>query len=43
LDRLTRKALKVLEAHLGEGDAVNAEAWRAALRVFDISTAGRAS
>jgi hypothetical protein len=35
LDRLTPKALKVLEAHLGEGDEANPDAWRAALRVFE--------
>jgi hypothetical protein len=35
LDRLTPKALKVLEAHLGEGNDVNPDAWRAALRVFE--------
>jgi hypothetical protein len=35
LDRLIPKALKVLEAHLGEGDQVNAEAWRSALRLFE--------
>jgi hypothetical protein len=29
------KALKVLKAHLGEGDEVNPDAWRAALRVFE--------
>jgi hypothetical protein len=35
LDELVPKALKVLKAHLGEGDEVNPDAWRAALRVFD--------
>jgi hypothetical protein len=35
LDRLTPKALRVLEAHLGEGDEVNPDSWRAALRIFD--------
>ena len=34
LDELVPRALKVLRAHLGEGDEVNADAWRAALRVF---------
>jgi hypothetical protein len=35
LEELTPKALKVLKAHLGEGDEVNPHAWRAALRVFE--------
>src|SRR5580765_5420005 len=35
LDELVPKALKVLKAHLGEGDEVNPDAWRAALRVFE--------
>jgi hypothetical protein len=35
LDELVPKALRVLRAHLGEGDAVNPDAWRAALRVFE--------
>jgi hypothetical protein len=29
------KALKVLEAHLGQGDGVNPDSWRAALRIFE--------
>lgn len=35
LDELVPKALQVLKAHLGEGDDVNPDAWRAALRVFE--------
>jgi hypothetical protein len=35
LDKLVPKALKVLEAHLGEENDVNPDAWRAALRVFE--------
>jgi hypothetical protein len=35
LEELTPKALRVLRAHLGEGDEVNPHAWRAALRVFE--------
>jgi hypothetical protein len=35
LEELTPRALKVLTAHLGDGDNVNPDAWRAALRVFD--------
>jgi hypothetical protein len=35
LEELVPKALKVLRAHLGEGDEVNPAAWRAALRVFE--------
>jgi hypothetical protein len=35
LDELVPRALKVLKAHLGEGDDVNPDAWRAALRVFE--------
>jgi hypothetical protein len=35
LDRLVPKALRVLEAQLGEGDEVNPDAWRAALGVFE--------
>src|SRR5438874_13679147 len=35
LEELVPKALKVLTAHLGEGDEMNPEAWRAALRVFE--------
>jgi hypothetical protein len=29
------KAVRVLQAHLGEGETVNPHAWRAALRVFE--------
>jgi hypothetical protein len=35
LEELVPKSLQVLRAHLGEGDAVNPDAWRAALRVFE--------
>jgi hypothetical protein len=34
-DKLVPKSLKVLDAHLGEGNDVNPDAWRAALRVFE--------
>ena len=44
LEELIPKSLQVLRAHLGEGDSVNPEAWRAALRVFEhaYGRAGRA-
>lgn len=29
------RSLKVLKAHLGDGDRINPDAWRAALRVFE--------
>jgi hypothetical protein len=35
LDKLVPKALEVLDAHLGDGNDVNPDAWRAALRVFE--------
>ena len=35
LEALIPKSLQVLRAHLGDGDAVNPDAWRAALRVFE--------
>jgi len=35
LEELTPKALKVLRAHMGEGDEINPGAWRAALRIFE--------
>jgi hypothetical protein len=37
LDELVPKALKVLAAHLGDGEQVNSNAWRAALRVFEYA------
>jgi len=35
LEELIPKSLQVLRAHLGDGDTVNPDAWRAALRVFE--------
>jgi hypothetical protein len=37
LEDLVPKALKVLGKHLGDGENVNAESWRAALRVFEFA------
>lgn len=35
LDELLPRSLHVLRAHLGAGDDINPQAWRAALRVFE--------
>jgi O-acetyl-ADP-ribose deacetylase (regulator of RNase III) len=37
LDELVPRALQVLKVHLGTGDEINANAWPAALRVFEYA------
>ena len=35
LDELLPRSMQVLRAHLGDGEDINPQAWRAALRVFE--------
>jgi hypothetical protein len=41
LQVLVPKALLVLGKHLGEGDEVNADAWRAAVRILSTPSGAR--